>query len=111
AAEKLQLALEYTLAIPRVERRLRLFCLWPLFMALLTLRRLRATARQVLTPAKVKISRQSVLLVAGLTRLIFCSDGLLGSWFRWLVRRLPQVSPDLASAMARTRDKRYHPSL
>src|SRR5207249_2357864 len=89
ASSQLRLALEYTLAIPRRDRRLRLFCLWPLFMAMLTLRRLRSSAEQVLTPAKVKISRPSVMLVVFVTRLIFWSDGLLKLWFYWLERGLP----------------------
>ena len=91
ARGKLGHALEYTLEIPRRDRRLRLFCLWPLFMAMMTLRRLRSTADQVLTPAKVKISRSSVILVVCVTKLIFWSNGLLRLWFRWLSRGLPEV--------------------
>jgi hypothetical protein len=42
-------------------------------------------------PAKVKISRSSVLLVVCVTKLIFWSNGLLRLWFRWLSRGLPEV--------------------
>jgi 4,4'-diapophytoene synthase len=102
ARNDLAVALEYTLAIPRRDRRLRLFCLWPLFMAVLTLRRLRSSAGQVLTPAKVKISRSSVMAVVLVTKLIFWSNGLLKLWFYWLSRGLPQAVSELETGVPAT---------
>lgn len=52
-------AKDYTLLIPRLEPRIRLFCLWPLFMATATLVKVVAD-NQVLSQEKVKISRSDV---------------------------------------------------
>src|SRR5690606_36507081 len=60
----LEEALEYTATIPRRERRLRLFCLWPLLMAAETLALLAEDAARAASgtpgapePVRVKITR------------------------------------------------------
>ncbi len=55
-------ALEYSLTLPSSEPGLRLFCLWPLFFAALTLATLKGNAK-VFDPAPVKIGRDGVAKV------------------------------------------------
>jgi farnesyl-diphosphate farnesyltransferase len=76
----LEEAVEYTLAIPRRQRRLRLFCLWPLLMAAETLALLaeetgpRATGR-------TKITRARVTRIVARSSLLWWSDGWLRAEF------------------------------
>jgi farnesyl-diphosphate farnesyltransferase len=60
ATQKLSHALRYTLLIPRLEPRMRLFCLWPLFFAIRTLRTA-LRSDNLFDPANpVKITRREV---------------------------------------------------
>ena len=87
AHAQLAAALEYTLMIPPRERGMRIFCLWAIGMALLTLRRIRAQPG-FRHGRDVKISRTSVRatalacrLAAGnhkLLRLLFQAAGQVG---------------------------------
>jgi farnesyl-diphosphate farnesyltransferase len=52
-------ALEYTLLIPRLEPRIRLFCLWPLFLALATLAKV-LEGELMFAEQNPKISRSEV---------------------------------------------------
>lgn len=52
-------ALDYTLAVPRMERQIRLFCLWPLHMANQTLAAIDRNCG-LFTGGTVKITRQDV---------------------------------------------------
>ncbi len=81
-------AFEYTLALPREEQGLRLFCLWPLFMAVLTLRQLHGNPA-VFEPAPVKISRSAVSSVMALTSALAGRDRALSFMFRALTQGLP----------------------
>jgi farnesyl-diphosphate farnesyltransferase len=73
ASDHLKDALDYSLLIPRLEPRLRLFCLWPLFMATATLVEAGDGARSFNDPAsKIKISRSQVKSILKNT-----------SWFCW----------------------------
>jgi farnesyl-diphosphate farnesyltransferase len=58
AFDHLEGALEFTLLIPRAAPRMRLFCLWPLFLALSTLKR--AWENPAVLQEKVKIERREV---------------------------------------------------
>jgi farnesyl-diphosphate farnesyltransferase len=78
----LEEALEYTLLIPRRQRRLRLFCLWPLFMAAETLALLDAASRASAPAARVKISRARVARILLRTRLFYFSNTWLRAEFR-----------------------------
>ena len=69
-------ALDYTLIIPPRERGIRIFCLWAIGMALLTLRRIRAQPG-FRDGREVKISRHSVRATALACRLAAGSDTLL----------------------------------
>lgn len=60
AAKRLDRALEYTLAIPREQTAVRLFCLLPLWMAVRTLIHGRGNDAMFVAGEKVKISRKEV---------------------------------------------------
>jgi phytoene/squalene synthetase len=60
-------ALEYALLLPAEEEGLRLFCLWPLFLAVATLGALRGNP-EAFEPAPVKLGRAAVLELMALTR-------------------------------------------
>lgn len=88
AHRELRQAFEYTLGLPREEHGIRLFCLWPLFLAVLTLRRLYRN-RAVFEPKPVKVSRRSVRWVISSTRLLVARDGALRLLFSVLTAPLP----------------------
>ena len=69
-------AFEYSLLLPRLEPRLRLFCLWALLMAVATLERVTRDA-QVLGEKKVKITRAEVKAIVRGSSLRVWSDALL----------------------------------
>ena len=81
-------ALRFVLMLPTGETGIRRFCLWPLGMAVLTLRRIHAT------PAfrnghEVKISRRSVRAVTAVTSALVRSNVALRLLFEGLTRGLP----------------------
>lgn len=78
-------ALEYSLTLPAQEPQLRLFCLWPLFFAVLTLRTLRGNA-DVFSASPVKISRDDVRWVMSFTSEHASDDATLRGLFDSLVR-------------------------
>ncbi len=82
AKKHLEDALEYTCLLPRLEPRLRLFCLWPLFMAAETIvliaRELDATKEEPNT----KISRSQVKRIVRKTSLVCWSNGLTRKMLR-----------------------------
>ncbi|HZH02953.1 MAG TPA: phytoene/squalene synthase family protein [Myxococcaceae bacterium] len=67
ARQEADTALEYSLSLPEEEPGLRLFCLWPLFFAVLTLSTLQGNAA-VFEPAPVKIGRDAVTRVMVMTQ-------------------------------------------
>ncbi len=88
AKRHLEDALEYTCLLPRLEPRLRLFCLWPLFMAVETLV-LAAENRNAVKPAvEIKIRRRQVRNIIRITSLSCWSDFLIRRLFRRRLRRL-----------------------
>ncbi|MGH8428422.1 MAG: squalene/phytoene synthase family protein [Gammaproteobacteria bacterium] len=90
-------ALTYTLAIPAHETGLRNFCLWALYMAVLTQDKLLAHPGFA-RGDEVKISRRSVRLTVAWCRMAARSNLLLKVSFALLARRLPQASiGDIAS--------------
>jgi farnesyl-diphosphate farnesyltransferase len=88
ARRHLEDALEYTCLLPRLEPRLRLFCLWPLFMAAETLALLGRdqTARRegpLWGPGiKLKISRGQVSRILRRTSFACWSNSWIRSMFR-----------------------------
>lgn len=74
AAEALDAAVDFTLFIPRREPRLRLFCLWPIFLALRTLGRVLEDDRLFTPGARVRIERDEVRRCLGRTTLAVLSN-------------------------------------
>ena len=81
-------ALRFVLIIPPHETGIRRFCLWPLGMALLTLRRIHSTPG-FRSGQEVKISRRSVRAVTAVTSALVRSNGALKLLFEGLTRGLP----------------------
>ncbi len=82
-------ALDYSCLIPRRDARIRLFCLWPLFMALETLSLLAnwnygKQAKQI----KIKISRADVTRIVRQTSLVFWSNLVLRQMFNRVAKPL-----------------------
>ena len=83
-------ALRFVLIIPPHETGIRRFCLWPLGMAVLTLRRVHATPG-FRSGQDVKISRRSVRAVTAVTSLLVRSNVALRLLFEGLTRGLPRT--------------------
>lgn len=76
ARRELDEALEYSLALPPEAPGLRLFCLYPLFFAVMTLNEVEGNPA-VFDPAPVKLGRDAVLRVMLLTQERVASDAAL----------------------------------
>jgi len=101
-------ALAYTLAIPRHEAGIRNFCLWALFMALLTQDKV-LSRPDFAGGGEVKISRRTVRSVVVWSRLAARSNALLSATFRWLARGLPAPrAGDLVAPSAPAEDASTH---
>ncbi len=88
AHRELRQAFDYVMGLPREEHGIRLFCLWPLFLAAMTLRKLYGN-RAVLERKPVKVSRRTVRWVLGSTRLLVAQDRALKLLFSALTAPLP----------------------
>ena len=88
AHRELRQAFDYVMGLPREEHGIRLFCLWPLFLAVMTLRKLHGN-RAVLEPGPVKVSRRTVRWVMGSTKLLVAQDRALKWLFATLTAPLP----------------------
>ena len=84
----LQDALDYTCLLPRMEPRLRLFCLWPLFMAAENLVVMAEHLDGGQSEGKLKITRRQVKDIVGRTSLACWSNLWLRSMFRGTMARL-----------------------
>lgn len=96
ARRHLEAALRYTLTIPSRETGIRQFCLWPLGLALLTLRRIRRTPG-FSHGREVKVSRRSVWAVVVITSIFARWDPALRLLFRLCARGLPRPSGNVAA--------------
>ena len=74
-------ALKFILAIPRTELSLRLFCIWPLWMAMKTVAALHNNPDLLSSSAPVKISRSQVKRILFTTPLIAWSNFILKNSF------------------------------
>ncbi len=81
-------ALRYTLLIPPTQPGIRLFCLWSVGLAVLTLRKIVENPGYT-SAEQVKVSRRAVAGVIASTRLCVRSDVLLNGLFTLLARKLP----------------------
>ena len=94
-------ALAYALLLPPRETGIRLFCLWAIGLAVLTLRRIDARLNYT-SGAQVKVSHSAVLLTRLCTRAAVRNDRLLRRLFEHAARGLPLAAP-LAVRRAATR--------
>lgn len=90
----LEEALDYTLAIPRARRRLRLFCLWPLQMAVETLALLAENAGALAGGARIKLTRARVLAIVRRTGVLWWSDRALRAGFAGPAARVRRALHD-----------------
>jgi farnesyl-diphosphate farnesyltransferase len=81
ARHEADVALEYSLGIPADLQGIRLFCLWPLFFAVLTLRELEGNPA-VLEPTPIKIHRGAVQRVMTITRSLASDDEELRRFYQ-----------------------------
>lgn len=81
-------ALDYTCLLPRLEPRLRLFCLWPLFMAAENLVVMAEHPGGAPTEGKLKITRGQVKDIVGRTSVACWSNLWLRRMFRETMSRL-----------------------
>lgn len=79
-------ALEYTIALPRTEYGIRLFCLTALYFAVQTLELAERDDRLLDPGHKVKISRAAVWRTIAATRIVAPSNALVRRYFRLLAR-------------------------
>jgi farnesyl-diphosphate farnesyltransferase len=87
ALQYLDEGLQYTLDIPRSLIRYRLFCAWPLFMAVETLAKLYGE-ESLFTGQTVKISRNDVRRIVRNTSLAAMSNNALKSMYCRISRRI-----------------------
>ncbi|NQW22821.1 MAG: squalene/phytoene synthase family protein [SAR202 cluster bacterium] len=71
---------EYLLAIPRRSVRLRLACLWPLLLGLVTLARLARSGAWLEPESTVKVSRRWVYWMIFISPFKICSNSLIRHW-------------------------------
>ena len=94
-------ALAYTLLLPAAETGIRLFCLWAIGLAVMTLRKI-AAQPHFTRGAQVKVSHTTVLLIRLGTSAAVRNDRLLRRMFEQAARGLPLTAP-LAVRRAATR--------
>ena len=85
-------ALAYALLLPPRETGIRLFCLWAIGLAVLTLRRIDARLDYT-SGAQVKVSHSAVLLTRLCTTAAVRNDRLLRRLFEYAARGLPLTAP------------------
>jgi farnesyl-diphosphate farnesyltransferase len=79
ALEHYDVACGYTLAVPRLEWRMRLACAWPLLIGLATLDTLASHPNPLTAPAPIKISRGAVRALVARSTLTVWSNRALAS--------------------------------
>jgi len=84
ASRHLRDALDYCIALPRSEYRIRLFCLTSLYFAVRTLHRARHDPRLLDPTHKVKITRAEVYRTVLVTHVVAPMNSLVRAYFRHL---------------------------
>lgn len=91
AYKKLQSSLTYILLIPKSEKGMRQFCFLAFGLAVMTLEKIVAR-EQIHQPTSIKLSRNTVWLFYGFTKIAACSDLMLKIFFRIAARKLRKIS-------------------
>lgn len=86
-------ALKFSLAIPNHKVSLRLFCIWPLWMAMETVAELHNNPSLLASSAPVKISRSTVRKILWYTPLFAYSDFLLKLSFEKILKTKELQNP------------------
>lgn len=89
AKKHLENGLTYILLLPRGERSIRLFCLWPLLFAVKTLDITRNNQKALLSEAKM--SRRQVKTIVAVSSVISFSNMLLKRYYRFLGKNIFQT--------------------
>jgi farnesyl-diphosphate farnesyltransferase len=84
AGRHLRDALDYCIALPRSQYRIRLFCLTSLYFAVRTLHRAKHDPRLLDPDHKVKITRAEVYRTVMVTHLVAPANSLVRAYFRHL---------------------------
>ena len=87
-------ALDFILAIPRSYMRIRLFCIWPLWMAMETVAELHTNHDLLKSNANVKISRKTVKRILRRTPFLCWSNNLLKRSFTNMLNREEFNNPE-----------------
>ncbi len=90
AYNHLQNALDYTLLIPNEEKGIRLFCLWAIGLAVMTLKNIHETP-EFKSGKQVKVPRPMVKKIILVTRLANWNNRLLRFLFDWAGSGLPET--------------------
>ena len=91
-------ALDYALTIPRQEKEIRQFLVFPLLLALLTLRKIHHNSGDP-DGSSIKISRRSVMISALVVKFAAHHDRTLRQLVKMLTRGLPSVPPSTLRAV------------
>jgi farnesyl-diphosphate farnesyltransferase len=95
-------AWSYTLAIPRLEWRMRLACVWPLMIGLETLAALAEDPDPLARPTPIKASRRTVRGVLARSALSVWSNRALAADARRVGRRLDRLRARTPAGTPRT---------
>ncbi|HEY7364689.1 MAG TPA: phytoene/squalene synthase family protein [Methylomirabilota bacterium] len=79
ALDHYEVGWQYTLAIPRLEWRMRLACAWPLMIGLATLRDLAAHPDPLGAASPIKIGRREIRAILARSLIAVWSDAALGA--------------------------------
>ncbi len=102
AVGHLKNALEYSILVPAKEVGLRKFCLWAIWMALLTLCKINAQPN-FSAASQVKIKKLSVLAVIALTSITKRYNGVIRRIFALLAKPLPGRSEGVSTSNSHDR--------
>jgi len=97
AASCLDKAMEYCLLLPPSQSGIRRFCLWPVLLAVLTLKKIN-TRRGFNTGREVKVSRNTVRISAVFVRTLGGSNALMRAAYKHLRAPLPKLTAEPTAA-------------
>ncbi|MGD9899199.1 MAG: phytoene/squalene synthase family protein [Calditrichaceae bacterium] len=97
AVSHLDKALDYILLIPKEEKRIRLFCMLPLFWALRTLQKIHENTLSLLGEEKVKVSRKMIRRELYLAFINMYSNTLMRRHYQQIRKQFDVISVSSAA--------------
>lgn len=85
---------DYIISLPKEEKTIRLFCLWPLFFALATLKEINKDYVRFENREVVKVTRKRIKFIMLITSIFYRFDFVLGIYFK---RYISSVKKHLVS--------------